>query len=142
MNAHRVFLVRALTLLLAIAAASSVLSAAGEEVMLEDQAIYVAFDKVSGALTRLENKASHWVLERRPSLAASFRLLAPLPERRANFVFGEKQRASEVTKLSAHQVRIRWADLKSEHGGVLALGLTATISLTNGVLTFDATLQN
>jgi hypothetical protein len=142
MNAHRVFLVRALTLLLAMAAASFALSAAGEEVVLEDGTISVAFDTVSGALTRLENKASHWVLVRRPSLGASFRLLAPLPERRANFVLGEKQRALEVTKLSAHQVRIRWADLKSEHGGVLALRLTATISLTNGVLTFDATLQN
>ena len=112
------------------------------EVTLEDDSLRVAFDTDSGALTRLEDKASHWVIERRPELGVSFRLHAPLPDRRDNFVLGQKQRAAEVKKLSDNEVRLQWKNLTSEHGGVLPITLTADVALTNGVLTFNATLEN
>ena len=112
------------------------------EVTLEDDSLRVAFDTDSGALTRLEDKASHWVIERRPELGVSFRLHAPLPDRRDNFVLGQKQRAAEVKKLSDNEVRLQWKNLASEHGGVLPITLTADVALTNGVLTFNATLEN
>src|SRR6202012_5659246 len=75
------------------------------EIVLEDRDILVAFDRTSGALTRMEYKPTQWTIERRPALGASFRLLAPLPGRRDNFVLGEKQKAVEVKKTSDHQVR-------------------------------------
>jgi len=112
------------------------------EIVLEDRSLVAAFDTESGALTRLEDKAIHWTLERRPELGVSFRLHAPLPNRRDNFVLGQRQRAAEVAKVSETQVRIRWNDLKSEHGGVLPMSFTATITLANGALTFDASLEN
>lgn len=112
------------------------------EVTLQDEKLLVAFDAGSGALTRLENKATHWTIERRPELGASFRLLAPLPDRRDNFVLGQKQRAVEVRKISNNEVRIQWKNLAGEHGGVLPMNLTATVTLTNGVLNFGATLEN
>jgi hypothetical protein len=112
------------------------------EMILQDSGFLVAFDPVTGALTRMEHKPTNWTVERRPALGASFRMLVPIPGRRANFVLGQKQKAASVQKTSERQVRIVWKDLVSEHGGVLPITLTATVTLTNGKLTFDSTLEN
>jgi len=112
------------------------------EVLLQDDTWVAAFDSDSGALTRLENQPLHWRVEQRPELGASFRLNAPLADGRDNLVLGRKQRAAAVQKLSEHQIRLQWQHLVSERGGVLPLTLTAIVSLTNGTLTFDATLEN
>jgi hypothetical protein len=118
------------------------LSAFAGEVALEDNSIFVAFDSESGALTRLEDKATHWKIERRAELGVSFRLFAPLPNRRYNPVPGQKQNATKVEKLSDHEIRFQWKNLLSENGGVLPMTLTANVALSNGSVTFDATLEN
>ncbi len=118
------------------------LSSFGGEVRLEDDAVLLAFDSDSGALTRMESKSRHWVIERRPELGVSFRLFAPLPQRRYNPVPGQKQHAVEVKKVSENEVRLLWKDLVSENGGVLPMTLRAMVKLTNGVVRFGATLEN
>lgn len=125
-----------------VIAAASVISTRAGEAVLEDDQLLAAFDTDSGALTRLENKTTHWTIERRQELGVSFRLLAPLPGRRYNFVLGQRQHASEVTKVSDQQVRIQWKDLLSEHGGVLPMVFTTTVTLTNGQLTFEGVLED
>lgn len=114
----------------------------GSEVVLEDKELLVAFDKNSGALTRMARKSTNWLVERRPELGVSFRLLAPLPQQRANFIYGQRQTAAKVEKVSSNQVQIVWKDPVSQHGGVVPLTLAATATLENGVLTFTATLEN
>jgi hypothetical protein len=121
--------------------AAQAASAAGE-VVLQDSDLLVAFDPVSGALTRMERKSSRWTIQRRPALGISFRLHAPLPEQRANFVLGTKQRAASVEKISENQVRLQWKNLLSEHGGILSITFTATVTLKDGAVTFDSTLDN
>ena len=116
--------------------------AGGAEVVLEDAELLVAFDRKSGALTRMLRKRTNWVVQRRPELGVSFRILAPLPNQRANFILGQKQTAAKVEKISPSEVQIIWKDPVSEHGGVAPLTLTATAALSNGVLTFNATLVN
>jgi hypothetical protein len=113
-----------------------------DDLTLEDQSLIASFDAHSGALTRLENKATHWVIERRPEWGISFQLNAPLPDHKDNYVLGRKQHAVEVKKISEQQIRLQWQDLHSDHGGTLPITLTALVSLTNGVLTFAATLEN
>ena len=117
-------------------------AAVAGEVVIEDSELLVAFNRASGVLTRMEYKPTHWTIERRPALGASFRLLAPLPERRDNFVLGQKQKAVDVKKISDHEVELRWENLVSEHGGVLPMTLKAVVSLMNGKLTFYAVLEN
>jgi hypothetical protein len=112
------------------------------EIVLQDQEFLAAFDALSGALIRLERKSTQWMIERRPELGVSFRLHAPLPDRRDNFVLGRKQRAAKVEKVSDHQVELQWKNLISEHGGVLPITLDATVTIENGVLTFQSTLIN
>jgi len=108
----------------------------GGEVVLEDAELRVAFDSISGALVRMERKSSRWVIERRPELGVSFRLFVPLSKRRDNFVLGTRQRAVSVKKISEHQIQMQWKDLTSEHGGVLPITMTATVTLNNGALSF------
>lgn len=112
------------------------------EIILEDASFMIAFDSTSGALTRLKRKSSGWMIQRRPELGISFRLHAPLPRQRDNFVLGQKQHATKVEKLSEHKVRIEWKNPISEHGGVLPLTFVAKVALENGALTFDSTLIN
>ncbi len=116
--------------------------ASAHEIVLEDRDLLVTFDRESGALTRMERKSAQWTIQRRPALGASFRLLVPLPNRRTNFVLGSKQRATSVEKISDRQVRLQWKNLVSDHGGVLPITFTATVSLNNGTLTFDSALNN
>jgi hypothetical protein len=127
---------------LCIAILSAALSASAGEVALEDGSMLAAFDSDSGALTRMESKPQHWVIERRPELGVSFRLFAPLPERRYNPVLGQKQHAVEVKKVSKDEVELQWKNLVSENGGILPMTLTANVRLTNGVMAFHATLEN
>jgi hypothetical protein len=121
--------------------AEQAVEAAGE-VVLQDDKLLVAFDPISGALTRMDLKTAKWTVERRPALGASFRMLVPIPNRRANFVLGQNQKAASVETISANQVRLVWKDLASEHGGVLPITFTATITLKDGSLSFDSTLEN
>jgi hypothetical protein len=112
------------------------------EVVLEDIEFLVAFDPASGALTRMEHKPSNWVVERRPALGVSFRMLVPLPGRDDNFVLGQKQRAASVEKISDNRVQFVWRSLISEHGGVLPITFTATVTLEKGKLTFNSSVEN
>ena len=112
-----------------------------QEIVIQDDSMLVAFNSRSGALVRMERKSTQWTVERRPELGASFRLFVPLPNRRDNYVLGQKQQAT-VEKLSDHQVRIRWEKLLSEHGGILPITFTATVTLTNGTLSFEGALEN
>lgn len=116
--------------------------ACADDVTLEDHSLTVSFDSDSGALTRMEDKATHWVIERRPELGVSFRLFAPLPDRRWNPVYGQKQHAVAVNKISDNEVELKWSNLASENGGILPMTFSADVTLSNDVLTFNSTLQN
>jgi len=116
--------------------------ATAHELVLQDDSFLVAFDTDTGALTRLVRKSSGWVIQRRPELGISFRMLTPLPNRRDNFILGPKQHAAKVEKLSEQRARFHWENLQSEHGGVLSIAFTATVTLDNGKLMFESTLVN
>ena len=86
------------------------------EQVLQDDSLLVVFDSNSGALIKLERKSTHWIIERRSELGVSFRLHVPLPERRYNFILGQKQHAEKVEKISENEIRLQWKNLVSEYG--------------------------
>jgi hypothetical protein len=129
-------------LALCLSAAGTVRVARGAEVTLQDDKLLVAFDDQSGALTRLEDKSTDWTIEQRPELGVSFQLNALLPDGGNDMVQGRKQHAVEVKKLSEHEIRLQWKDLVDNRGEVLPMTLTADVTLTKGLLTFNATLDN
>ncbi|HEY9534007.1 MAG TPA: DUF6259 domain-containing protein [Mucilaginibacter sp.] len=111
------------------------------EVVIQDDSLLVAFDSGTGALIRMERKATHWVIERRPELGTTFRMLVPLPKQRSNYVMGTGQPA-RVEKISDHEVRMHWDKLTSDHGGLLPMKFTGDVVLNNGRLTFSGSLEN
>lgn len=113
-----------------------------EVVALEDDELRVVFDAATGALIHLIRKSTGWTVQRRPQLGISFRLLAPLPKRRSNFVHGPKQMLASLERISAQKVRFQWKNLLSDHGGILPITFTATITLENGALNFESELIN
>jgi hypothetical protein len=112
-----------------------------KEVIIQNDSLLVAFDAGTGALVRMERKSTHWLIERRPELGTSFRMLVPLPKQRSNYIMGQGQPA-RVEKISEHEVRIHWDKLTSDHGGVLPIKFTGTVTLNKGELTFNASLEN
>lgn len=115
--------------------------ATASDIVLSDNKLKVVFDSQTGAITRMENLQTGWVIERRASLGISFRMHAPLPDRRFNYIYGQKQHAT-VNKVSDHQVNFEWSNLKSENGGILPLVFDATVTLSDGKLTFCGKLTN
>jgi hypothetical protein len=111
------------------------------ELVLENSYFRVTFDSASGALTGLERKSSSWKIHRRPELGVSFRMLAPLPTRRDNFILGQKQRAAKVEKVG-NRVNLEWNNLLSEHGGVLPIRFRAVVTLDGDALKFESSLAN
>jgi hypothetical protein len=110
--------------------------------VLQDDSLLVVFDSNTGALVHLERKSTHWIIERRAELGVSFRMHVPLPERRYNFILGQKQHADRIEKISDTEIRLRWKNLVSEYGGILPITLTANVTLTEGILTFKMTIEN
>jgi len=121
---------------------SAVNPAFPDEIILQDDSLIIAFDSISGAITRMERKSTHWIMERRAELGVSFRLHVPMPDRRYNFVLGQKQHVFKVDKKSDNEVSLQWKNLISENGGVLPVTLTAHVTLNDGKLIFQAEIEN
>ncbi len=131
----------ALPALCALTVFTSPLVFAGE-VVLQDGQLLATFDSDSGALTRLVNKSTGWVVERRPELAQAFRLNAVSANYRNQFVSRPAQHAAVVEKISEREVRLQWKNPVGENGNSLPVTLTADVTLSHGTLTFAATLEN
>ena len=86
------------------------------------------FNSESGALIRMENKATHWIIERRPELGISFRLFVPLLNRRYNLVPGQKQKALKIDKISDNEIQIKWNNRVSEYSDVLPITIKSDIN--------------
>jgi hypothetical protein len=116
-----------------------------DEVMLQDDKLLAAFDSDSGALLRLENVAggnTHWVADGHPELAVPFRFNLFSPGNKHDYVYRDKQHAAAVQKISDQEIHLQWKDLVDEQGRSLPMTLTADVTLTNGTLTFNPTVQN
>ena len=60
-------------------------------IVLEDSILCAEFDPATGALAGLLSKATGWRVQGRPELGLSFRMMAPLPQRRNNQIHGNSQ---------------------------------------------------
>ena len=111
--------------------------------ILENDLFRAEFDPQTGALVALVSRATGWPIHRRPELGRSFRLLVPLPGRRNNPVFGERQSPPRAAfDAVARRLTFTWHRLVSEHGGPLDIAFSQTVTLTDDGLTFTAELTN
>ena len=112
-------------------------------IVLENKVLRAEFDKKTGALVALINKATKWRVQDRAELAMSFKMQVPLSERRNNLVIGTEQKLDSVQHDKAgKKVVFTWKRLKPQHCEALDISLTATVSLTDEGLRFDAEIDN
>src|ERR1035437_4684262 len=98
-----------------------------DELVLENHALKAVFNGKTGALETLAGKKSGWVINRRPELGLSFRMLLPLEGRRNNPVLGEKQAPPEIKKNADGSLAFTWRKVTSQHGGEHDITFTGTV---------------
>ncbi|MFD4944627.1 DUF6259 domain-containing protein [Streptomyces sp. NPDC058409] len=110
---------------------------------LPGNGIQLAIDRCTGALARVESIETGWCVTDRPELAAGFRLLIPLPGRRNNLAYGERQDPPEIQPgPSGDEITLSWRQVRSEHGGEHPIGVTLRISVAGRRALFETTVEN
>lgn len=114
-----------------------------KRIVLENSAAYVAFDQHTGALVELRNSSNNWKWQHSPTLAESFRLFAPTPDRSYNPVLGARNPLASFARSSDGQsVVLTWTALESEYEGRLNITLRGEASLEGGTVQFKLTVVN
>ena len=114
-----------------------------KKIVLKNKTLRLEFNRENGALIRLSAVESGWKILNRPHLGLSFRLMVPLPGRRNNPVFGEKQKTTSVEVThDGRTVTFVWDEVTSEYGGPLDIRLTLQISLTAKQVIYAMTIEN
>jgi hypothetical protein len=112
-------------------------------VVLEDTTLKAVFDKNSGRLVSFTNKKTGWKIQRRGYLSRSFRLAVPLPGRKDNCVYGERQTLRNAETSADHKkIIFTWDKLMSDCGKELNILFTGIIELTDAGLQFTAKVDN
>lgn len=112
-----------------------------ETVTIRSQAAEATLSLATGALVSFTNSDTGWNVVRRPELGLSFRLLLPLEDRRNNPVFGSKQ-AKPIATYDQSSVRLEWATVESEFGGVHQISVVQTYRIQGSALTVETLVAN
>jgi hypothetical protein len=112
-------------------------------ILLENDTLRLEFSGQTGALIGLTAVQTGWKLLDRPQLGLSFRLLCPLPGRRNNPVYGEKQPLTDLqVEAGGRKATFTWDGLVSEYGGPQAIRVTQVVNLSDRQAIFTTTLEN
>lgn len=112
-----------------------------QTITLENEALRLVFSADNGALVGLLARGTNWAIITRPSLGLSFRLLLPLPDRRNNPVYGEKQTVSRIEQ-APDSVTFIWNSVNSEYGGNHDLKVTLNINLSTQQAIYRLSIEN
>lgn len=96
--------------LLFLALAPAAAQPAGQKI-LTNGLIEIRFSTDNGAIVGLRQVAKNLELIAEPRLARNFRLMAPLPGQRYNYVEGHQQQLGSIEILEGRQARLRWSKL-------------------------------
>lgn len=112
-------------------------------ITLENDALRLEFSRESGALVGFTDKQSAWEVLNRRHLGLSFQLLIPLPGRRNNPVYGEKQQVSTVDVAEDQgSVTFGWDSVNSAFAGEHAIRVVMNVTLSGPQATFALSIDN
>jgi len=111
--------------------------------VLENELLKAEFDRKTGRFVSLVSKKTGWQIQGRAYLSRSFRLAVPMPGRKDNCVYGERQVLKNI-ELSGDQQRITftWSNLTSDCGQELDIEFQGTVGLASDGLEFTASVRN
>jgi hypothetical protein len=114
-----------------------------EDVVLENDALRLRFSRQTGCLIELVARETGWYVLDRPELGLSFRLMVPLPGRRNNPVYGERQAALALTlDPDGQRLTLVWNGVESLHGGHHDVIVTEQVQLTGRQAIFAVSIEN
>ena len=111
--------------------------------ILKNETLELKFNDQNGTMTGIRSVLTGWEIMNRPHLGLSFRLLLPMPGRRNNPVYGEKQKVTsyDVSK-DGREVTYKYDGLTSEYGGWHEIKLEMKISMKDRKAVFELSIQN
>ena len=115
-----------------------------DPLVLENETLKAVFDQNSGRLVSLVAKETKWQIQRRDYLSRSFRLSVPVPGRRDNCVYGERQTSPSEVEISTDKRRIvfKWEKLSSECDRNMDIAFAGIVELTREGIQFSAEVKN
>ena len=108
---------------------------------IENEYYRVEVDQSTGALTQVRDKQGGFDLVSEPRLAASFRLLVPLPELRSNYLDGLQQDISTISAAD-DRMEIRYDGPLVGPRGTYDIAMTLRIEFADERLLFSCRLTN
>ena len=112
-------------------------------ITLENDALRLEFARDNAALVGFTAKATGWEIISRRHLGLSYQLLVPLPGRRNNPVFGEKQQVSQVDVADDGQsVSFSWESVTSAYGGEHDIRVALNVKLNDEQAVFAISIDN
>jgi hypothetical protein len=101
-----------------------------DDVVLENEALRLRFARQTGSLIEVVARQTGWRVLDRPELGLSFRLLVPLPGRRNNPVYGERQAPPTLTVgADGQSLTLVWQGVESLYGGHHDVTVTEEVRL-------------
>ncbi|MDE2775373.1 MAG: DUF6259 domain-containing protein [Chloroflexota bacterium] len=112
-------------------------------ITLENNTLRLEFARETGALVGFTVKHSAWEVLNRHHLGLSFQLLIPLPGRRNNPVYGEKQKAASVEVADdGRSVAFTWDSVASAYGGEHQIKLVMKVTMSSKQAVFSLSIDN
>jgi len=112
-------------------------------IVLSNESLRLEFAPDTGALVGLSAVETGWTLLDRPHVGLSFRLMLPLPGRRNNPVFGEKQTLTSVEAGNdGRSAAFVWDGVTSEYGGHHDVRVSLDVTLTDRQAVYAMTIEN
>lgn len=113
-----------------------------KEFSLANDHLEAVFDIENGSLIALRNKKTGRQHQGRRSLAQSFQMVVPLPERLLNLVDGTQQKSVYVEQSDRSRLTFGWENLRSEHSGTLDIHLKGVVTLDEMGVKFEMEIDN
>lgn len=111
--------------------------------VIQNTNLRLKFDEFNGSLIGLTAIKTGWEIFNRPKLGLSFRLMVPMPDKRNNPVYGEKQSLSKVEKSSdGGSITFTWDKITSEYGGSHDIRVVLTVSAIKAQMVFAISIEN
>lgn len=114
-----------------------------QQIVLENEHLYLAFDQHTGALVKFVSKVTGWQWQTAPEFGESFRLFVPTPDRSYNPVLGSRNTLTSFEKSAdGKSLHLVWSNLQSEYQGKLDITLRGRVHLEGDTVGFDMTVEN
>jgi hypothetical protein len=114
-----------------------------DKFVLKNENLSLTFNKTNGALVKLTAVNTNWDILDREELGLSFRLMVPMPGKRNNAVFGEKQQLTTL-KMSPDKksVNFTWDHVVSEFGDCHNIKVELEVALSFKQAVYKMTIVN